>query len=204
MCSCKKDSVGYPITYSSNLISESSIKVYTKDGEVTSPALINNFVNRYQDYLSGLGNAKIKGKIVATYLSADSVELTINNIKEAKRRSVHEIAGVIYWEKQDTTWSGFGPLFKVEDVYKYHPIYYIEYNAQIGSGYTKYTIFKDCYFMIKNGGKLSIPMFDFIEIHFGEKWQSSLGNNNSFNKDGLTKFFVNDTMLIQSYLIEMK
>lgn len=204
MSSCKKDSVEYPITYSSYLGSTSNIKAYTKDGEVSSATLTNSIVKRYQYYLNKLGTDDISGKIVATYISEDSVELTIDNVKENKRRSVHENAGVVFWEKQDTSMYGFGPLFEVEYLYKYRPIYYYEYFAPPGSGYLRYAKFKECYFIIKNGKKLNIPMFDFLWIDDGRIVRSISGINNSFSKDGLTNFFANDTMLIREYTIEMK
>jgi len=202
--SCKKDVVEYPITYSSYSISDPTIKIYTRNGEVTSSVLVNNIVNRYQSNLNKLENDKIKEKIVVTYISEDSTELTIDKIKEDKLRSVHEIDGVIYLEKQDTSIFPFGPLFKVQDLNKYYPLYYTETFAPPGSGYSKYSRFKECFFLIKNGGKLKIPMFDFFWIHNTGYLISTPEINNSFKEDGLNNFFVNDTMIIQEYLIEMK
>jgi hypothetical protein len=203
ICSCKKDSIEYPITYSSNSISDPTIKVYTRDGEMTSSALINNLIMRFQDKINKLESDKIKGTVVVTYVSKDSVELTIDNVKEDRLRSVHEIDGVIYLEKQDTSMSGFGPLFKIEDVYKYNPIYYKEFFAPPGSAYSKYTKFKECYYLIRNGGKLNIPMFDFLWIWDTNTGVPFYGNNNSFKEDGMGTFLIGDTAIIQQYLIEM-
>jgi len=202
--SCKKDTVDYPITYSSSSISDPSIKVYTRNGEVTSSDLINKLVVRFQDKLKISENDKIKGKVIVNYISADSVELTIDNVKEAKSRSVHEINGVIYLEKQDTTLKGFGPTFKIDDVYKYSPIYYEEYYAPAGSGYSKYAKIKDCYFLINKGGTLNIPMFNFLWVWNTNSAYPYSGNNNSFKPEGLQKFNYADTIIIQQYYIEMQ
>jgi hypothetical protein len=202
--SCKKDVVEYPITYSSNSISEPTIKVYTRNGEVTSTALVNNIISRYQSNLNKLEDDKIKERIVITYISEDSTEITIDKIREDKLRSVHEIGGVIYLEKQDTTIFPFGPLFKVQDLNKYYPLYYTETPAPTASGYSTYARFKDCFFLIKNGGKLKIPMFDFFWIFKSGYLRSIPEINNSFKEAGLNNFFVNDTMIIQEYLVEMK
>jgi hypothetical protein len=201
--SCKKDPIQYPIIYSSDLITESNIKVYTKNGEITSSTVINSVVNRYQSYLTNLESEQVRGKIVATYLSENSVELTINKVKEDKLRSVHEDAGVIYWEKQDITESGFGPIFRIEDVYKYRPFYYDEYIAPPGSGYLKYFKYKECYYIIRNGKKINIPMIESVWIHDVYKVKYP-GKNNSFSKEGLSMLPVGDTILIQQYSVEMK
>lgn len=204
---CKKDSVHYPVTYSSHSISGVKIKVYTKNGEVTSTTQINNVFTHYQSYLTNLGSENISGKIVASYISRDSIELTNNTITEKKRRSVHEVAGMIYWEKQDTLWSAFGPFWNMDDLYQYLPLYYFKYPAPAGSGYTEYAKSRECYYIAKNGGHLNIPMFDFVRIISDFNFTTSTkGINNSFNKDGLSKFYSgygNDTLLIQSYIIEM-
>ncbi len=203
--SCKKDSVQYPITYTSDLITESSIKAYTKNGEISLPVTIKSIVNRYRSYFTNLEREEVTGKITATYLSKDSVELTINHVKEDKLRSVHEDAGVIYWEKQDTLMSGFTNIFSIEDLYKYHPYYYYEYYAPPGSGYTKYFKYKECQYIIRNGKKFNIPMVEFVWILQGyDKGFKYSGINNSFSKEGLSSLFVGDTILVQQYSIEMK
>jgi hypothetical protein len=202
--SCKNNSVDYPITYSSGLVTEHSIKIYTKDGEVTSSNVINSVLNRYQFNFSKIQDGQAGGRLVATYLSEDSVELTINNIKENKLRAVHEKNGLIYWEKQDTSYSGIGG-FQIENLYKYHPFYYHEYRMVPPDGlYLINTKFKECYYIIKDGEKLRIPMIEFVWIHFGyNNGISFLGVNNSFYKEGLPDLFAKDTILVQQYSIEM-
>jgi len=204
---CKKDSIQYPITYSSYSISGANIKVYTRDGEITSTALVSNVFAHYQSYLTNTVSADISGKFIANYISSDSVELTINNIKEDKRRSIHELAGMVYWEKQDTAWTGRAPFWDMDYLFQYLPLYYNKYNAPAGSGYYQYVKSRDCYFITKNRGDLNLPMFDFVQIISEYNFiQSTKGINNSFNKDGLINFFAgynNDTILIQSYTVKM-
>lgn len=204
LSSCKEDKIQYPITYSSGLVTEHSISVYTKDGEITSSNVVTSVLNRYQFNFSNLQTGQTVGKLTATYLSEDSVELTINNIKENKLRAVHEKDGIIYWEKQDTSYSGIGG-FQIGNLYKYHPFYYHEYKLVPPDGlYLTNTKFKECYYIIKDGGKLSIPMIEFVWIHYGSSNSMSfLGINNSFYKEGLPDLFAKDTILVQQYLIEM-
>ena len=53
--SCEKNSeetiLQYPVTYKSCLISESEIKVYTKDGEITLSSLKDDIIRRFGIYL---------------------------------------------------------------------------------------------------------------------------------------------------------
>lgn len=202
--SCQNDAVQYPITYSSGLVSEQSIKVYTKDGEITSSNVVNSVLKRYQFNLSNIQTGQAVGNLKVTYLSEDSVELTINNIKENKLRAVHEKDGITYWEKQDTTYSGIGG-FQIENLYKYYPFYYHEYKMMPSNGmFIMDTKFKECFYIIKEGKKLSIPMIEFVWIHYGyTKGETFLGINNSFRKEGLPDLFAKDTMLVQQYSIEL-
>lgn len=207
ICSCEKDTTKYPITYTSYSIADPTIKVYSRFGEVTSPVLVNNILSRYQNQLNKLENDKIKGKVVVTYVSQDSAELTIDNIKEDKLRSVHEIAGVIYLEKQDTSVTALNAL-SIQDYYKYNPIYYEEFPAPPGSGYNKISKYKDCYYIIKDRGKLNIPMFDFLLMHnlgAPDSGYKIFGNTNSFNEARLgSSILTIDTIIIQQYFIEIK
>jgi len=144
--------------------------------------------------------------LVATYLSEDSVELTIDNIKEKKLRAIHEKDGIIYWESQDTSFSGLSSVFSIENLYKYHPFYYQEYKKLPPDGlYLTNTKFKECYYILRDEGKLNIPMIEFVLIHYGyDKGFSTLGINNSFSNMRLADLYAKDTILIQQYLIEMK
>lgn len=202
ICSCKKDD-DYPVTYTSNLILDPTTKVYVTDREVTPSAWVDELINHFKSQLNKLESDKFKGKVVVTFLSKDSVEMTIDNVKEDKPRSVHEINGIIYLEKQDTSRGAFTAGFKIEDSFKYKPIYYEELPSQPGSGYSKYTKYKECYFFIKKGGTLNIPMFDLLFLWDANRGIPFFGNNNSFTVDGLKKI-PGVEVIVQEYLIEMR
>ena len=114
---------------------------------------------------------------------------------------------MVYWEKQDTAWTGRAPFWDMDYLFQYLPLYYNKYNAPAGSGYYQYVKSRDCFFITKNRGDLNLPMFDFVQIISEYNFiQSTKGINNSFNKDGLINFFAgynNDTILIQSFTVKM-
>lgn len=203
--SCSTDSeeglIEYPVTFTSNLISGSEIKVYTKDGEITLPNSKNKIIQTYKNNLTDLEIVEIRGKIIATYLTDSTVALTIDNKKEDKVRFVYENNGKIYWEKQDTSYE-WGYFFYVADMLKYQPLYYEEFDVPKITGYSKAVKCKECLYVLKKNGELKIPMFDYL--HKSEFILSPiLGINNEFDENYLSLIGNNDTIVIQEYIIEM-
>ena len=124
--SCKKDSVEelfeYPITYISYGIANSNIRVFLKNQELTS-TLKEQVINRLINYLPSLEEMEIAGKFVATYISADTVELKFDFSTEKEIRIVVEESGLIYWERQDTTEFTNSSFFHFGHFFKYQPLY---------------------------------------------------------------------------------
>lgn len=205
--SCKKDSddivTEFPMTYESYLISESEIKVYTKEGELSSPCLKNKIIERYKKNLTDLENIEIDGKVVAKYFAKDTVKLTIDKNEEEQVRLVYEKNGIIYWEKQDTLKM---PVYFGTNFYskcKYKPLYYVEYDVPKAKGYDKEAKYKECFYVKKKNLGFEVPMFDFVyKTVFGEPATKEI--NNEFNESYLTLIGDNDTIIIQKYNIEMK
>ncbi len=201
--SCKKDFIEHPITYASYSITSPDIKIFTKNGEITSSALKNNLIKRHEKYLTELESVDIEGKIIATYISENSVELTIDNTKEQRARTVHEIAELIYWEKKDTSQFVVNPTLNIRNLLKYHPLFYEENNMPQFTGYEKFAKLKECCYVLNSSGKLKIPMLDYFYKHeFG--YHSISGINNAFDENSLSNLSTNDTIIIQEYLIEME
>ena len=205
--SCNKDSVEelieYPLTFTSYLITESEIKVYTKDGEITLADSKNKIIQRYKNNLTDLESVEIQGKVIATYLSENTVELTFDNIKEEKSRLVYEKDGLIYWEKQDTSGMPVNFTFDVATILKYQPLYYEEFDVPMSTGYRKAAKYKECFFVKKKNEGFEVPMFDYLyKTVFG--LPTILGINNEFNESRLSLIDSNDTIIIQEYSIEMK
>ena len=204
--SCNKNSdeelIEYPMTFTSYFISEPEINVYTKDGEITLVDLKNEIIERYKNNLTDLDSIEIQGIIIATYLSVDTVELTLDNKKEEKARIVSEHNELIYWEKQDTSVMSVYPVSFLDKL-KYHPLYYEEFDVPMSTGYSKAAKYKECFFIKKKNEGFEVPMFDYLyKTEFG--LPTILGINNEFNSSSISLIGSNDTIIIQEYFVEMK
>ncbi len=200
--SCEKDTIDYPVTFSTKTVSEYSLRIFTTDGEITSESLKYDIVQRYKYQLNAVSNEDLKGKIVCTYITKDSVEIIIDGVKEAKPRNVLENNGLVYWEKQDTTVKGYTWLpYDILKAQEYIPTYYLETPCASGSAYKILVESKECLYAIKNKGKLSIPMFDFFINYSGYLVKEI---NNSFKNLEERAFNHKDTIIIQEYLIDME
>ena len=207
--SCEKNSEEilpqYPITYKSYLISESEIKVYTKNGEITSSNLKNDIIQRFKIYLTDIENLEIDGKIEATYLAEDTVKLKIDNIEEEQPRLIYEKDSLIYWENQDTTVLRF-PIRNNphnSDFLLYTPLYYKEIYVPTATGYSTVFLGKECYYVIRGNDKLILPMFDLV---YKNEFEATTITeiNNKFIESFLSLIGDNDTIVYQKYNIEMK
>lgn len=193
----------YPATYSSYLISDAQINVYTKDGILTSPNLKGEIIQKYKNYLTDLENIEIEDKVVATYTSKNTVNVTIDDEEEEKVRYVYVKDGIIYWEKQDTSGiPAYPPLF-IEKILTYHPLYYEEFDVPAVTGYSKAARYKECYYVKKKNEGFEIPMFDYVHKNeFG--LLRNLGINNEVNENILSLISSKDTIVVQKFNIQMK
>jgi hypothetical protein len=193
----------YPVTYSSYLISNAQINVYTKNGILTSPNLKDEIIQKYKNYLTDLENIEIEDKVVATYTSENTVNVTIDDEEEEKARYVYEKDGIIYWEKQDTLgMPAYPPLF-IGKILTYHPLYYEEFDVPLVTGYSKAARYKECYYVKKKNEGFEIPMFDYLHKNeFG--LLRNLGINNEVNENILSIINSNDTIIIQAFNVKLR
>jgi hypothetical protein len=202
--SCKKDSdeelIEYPITYTSYGIANSNIRVFLKNQELTS-TLKEQVINRQINYLPSLEEMEIEGKFVATYISADTVELKFNFSTEKEIRIVTEESDLIYWERQDITEFTNSSFFHFGDFFKYLPLYYEEFDVPWATGYSKKVKGKECYYVVRDKKKLMLPMLDYIyKNEIGAVIKKEI--NNRFNENSISD--LNDTLLIREYVIELE
>jgi len=207
--SCKKDKdfeeklPEYPLIYESYSISGGEIKVYTNEGEIGSPGLESDIIQRYKNNLTDLESIEIDRKAVASYLAEDTVKLTIDKEEEEEERLVYENNGIIYWEKQDTSGIPVLSAFYVADILTYRPLYYEEFEVPKVTGYNKVVRYKHCFYVKRKNEGFEIPMFDYLHrTEFGQ--HTTLGINNRFNQNYLSVMGDNDTIVIQEFSIEMR
>lgn len=204
--SCKKDSdeklIAYPITYTSYAIANSNIRVFLKNQELTS-TLKEQIINRQIKYLPSLEEMEIAGKFIATYISADTVELKFDFSTEQEIRIVREESDLIYWERQDTTEFTNSSFFHFGNLFKYLPLYYEEFEVPSATGYSKKIRGKECYYVFKNEKEIEFPMLDYIyKNEIGAVIKNEI--NNRLNENSIPDLNLNDTLIIREYVIEMK
>jgi hypothetical protein len=204
--SCKKDSedelISYPITYTSYAITKSNIRVFIKDQELTS-TLKEQIINKQIDYLPSLEEMEIAGKFIASYISADTVELHFDFSTEKETRIVREEFDLIYWESQDTTEFTNSSFFHFGSLFKYLPLYYEEFEVPAATGYSRKIKGKECYYVFRENEKIELPMLDYIyKNNMGAVIKNEI--NNRFNESKISNLKLNDTLLIREYVIELE
>ncbi len=199
--SCDKSSINYPITYTSHSITGVSINIFTKSGEIVTPSIKNELIKKYENYLTDLDIMEIEGKLIVTYLSSGTIELVKFYSGDSEIRTVHEIAGLTYWEKTETDQISSSLDFNNKHL-SYHPLFFEESFISGATGFIQVTKLKECYYAKKIDNKILIPMLDYF--HKTNYGYSSASINNAFNTESFSNLGVNDTLIVQEYYIEMK
>ncbi|MGZ2371394.1 hypothetical protein ACXR6G_16565 [Ancylomarina sp. YFZ004] len=200
LISCDKETSEYPREYTSHSIVDITIKVYTKDGDISSNPIGKDFIERHKDIISKLDTKKFAGQMKATYTSDSNVDIAFENYTGI--RDVHQEANLVYWEDKEISQISTKDKFSNKTFLLHKPLYYIESELPIATGFTKNTDFKHCYYLKSTKGMLKYPL---IEILF--KYQNGLSyfseNNNEFDKSCVSEFTETDTLLVQQAWLEM-
>jgi len=201
--SCDDEPVEYPVTYTSQRISGIDYRIYAGSGEITDTDTKDHLIAGYDDYLNYLETLDVKGKIEATYISGDSVKITVEGRSEIKARKVAEKDGLIYWERQDTVNLPVSPGFDINSILRHQPLFFVVHDVPIMTGYEKFVEFKPCNFLFSSHGKLKFPVIDYIQ------WSDTYsrvfaGLNNEFNEDYLSTLDISDTVIVRTYIIEIE
>lgn len=205
-CNDDTNSFEYPTTYISRSVSEMNIKVYTNSGEITNRLIKDEFIKRYKDYLMELDKIEIEGELTATYISSNTVELSKKDLATSEIRTVHDLSGLIYWEKPEIyNIVGSPQLDFLIKYFSYHPLFMEEDTPIVSPSGPNSTTFrlKECFYVKKKNNYLIMPYLDF---YFKNAYQqfSVRRFNNKFNSDSISSLGVNDTIMIQEYNIEIK
>jgi|SRR5665647_131307 len=204
LLSCKDDSDSYPISYHSAMVSETVSRVFTKDGELLDLAKKEDFVNRYGIYLEDILSKSIDSMINAVYISPETVLLHLYGADYFDTLSVVENSEMIYWEQKDTITRIW--MSPTKDLYVYSPLYKEEF--QIISMPKVYDAIytKNCYFVIKDGGKLKFPIVGFFFKYRLDNSSTQIWGytNNKFNVNAVDHFSTNDTILVNEFFYELK
>lgn len=213
LSSCKEEDnnelVSYPVTYTNVPVTESCFRVFTKNGEITNSITAHNFINKYGYSLTGMNNYNFSGKVTLTYLSPDSVELSMLDSDDTDTLTVHNKPELIYWEEKDTTIIPFaismdGRRSFINNIFKYKPLYYEEFVMPLSSGYGMIAKYKKCYYAERDGANFILPMFDVFYKYDILSYTSGFAINNIFNRAFISYLDTNDTLIIKEYSLELK
>lgn len=206
--SCKKEDeiISYPIVYSNFPTTDNSIKVFTRNGEITDSVLINYFNRKYGFLLTGMNNYNSEGNVLITYLSPEKVELRKSDSDNLDTLSVFKGSDLIYFEEKDTISSPIGLMSDVyyfNKIFKYKPLYYEEFKIPVSSGYSRAAKYKHSYFVKAVDEDLILPMIDFI-YKLPEFYFCALEVNNEFCRDSISNLGENDTIIVNIYSLKFK
>jgi len=198
LISCDNDSTEYPIEYISHSIVDNSIKVYTKDGEISSDPIGKDFIERHKADLTQVDIKSHEGKMKATYTSSATVEIDFEN--DTGKREVHQEADLIYWEDQEISIRPYSYGFDHQNFLSHKPLYYIESDLPASTGLSKNTQLKHCYYLKSSHGKLNFPLLEFLHKH-SEGYYYFYGNN-EFNTAAKSDLTATDTIIVQQNWLE--
>jgi len=198
--SCKKESIKYPVSYTSRSFDEIRIKVYTVDGEILDSNLRKTIVEKFKSHLSNLDSIDINGTLTIKYSDKDNVELIDNELLTSEHRNAYEISGILYWEdKNYSAW--FGSRNFEEKHLVYHPLF-VEQGSPPPSGGEYFNI-KKCNYATRQNNQLHYPCLDYI-IARNYIYNSVTRLNNVFKPESYRELSSSDTIIIQEYNILFK
>ncbi|MCW0481679.1 hypothetical protein [Gaoshiqia sediminis] len=204
--SCNKDRTDYPITYTSRVVQEAGIRVFTRNGEIISQPLKDEVISRCAGFLPELEEIDVAEVLQATYLSCRSVELIIDQVPEEKARTVNQVDDIIYWENPDSALIENGFLFNgSNNLLAYYPFYYREIPIPTPSGFTTVIMARHCYYVEKEKENLHVPMLDMILKWGSEPYECypAIGINNALKEGGYTGLAGTDTLIVRDYVLVM-
>lgn len=201
--SCNKDITDYPVTYTSRFVQEIGIRVFTRNGEITSQPVKDEVISRCDGFLPELEEIDVAGVLQATYLSSRSVELTIDQVLEEKARRVQQDGDLIYWEYPDSALlkNDYSFHFSFNRFLAYHPLYFREIPIPTPTGYTTVIMARHCYYVKKEKVNLYVPMLDLFLKWGNEPYEflPAIGINNAWQEGDFARLTPTDTLIVREY-----
>jgi hypothetical protein len=205
---CKENDISnYPISYINLPVSDFSFRAYTKNGEITDSIKFNYLIKKYNCLITEVSNYNSEGKLIISYLSKEKVEIRNFETNKSDTLTVHNKSGLIYWERKDTISSPISfssEAYYFNKIFKYKPLYYMEFAIPPSSGYSKVAKYKQCFYVKPDGENLILPMINFLYIQDIYAHFYDVELNNEFCEDCLLALGINDTIIINQYNLKLK
>jgi hypothetical protein len=212
LISCSND-IDYSATYVSSNFETGSMQLYTKNGEITNKATINDFLARHEGKYfkaSSITNSFLPGSVTLKFLSATDAEFKYGSATmTANLFSVIKKEHLMYVEEKEATDNGqryYGFPHTVETVQKAMLSHKTLYNDTLlveNTNDVYYIKTKRCYYMTEVGSVLKMP---FMSYYYHEPYAESAGSviNNSFNRSCISLMNANDTLAVQQLQLVLK
>ncbi len=205
--SCEKESaeeaIKYPITYKSYSISDIRYRIFTSDGEISSTPIKQDIINRHKDFLTDSISENFEDRIIVTYTTQDSVQVSYDGLLEEKQRKAIETPEMIYWEKQDTLMFENINFPFFENYFKYTSLFYEEFQVPTATGFTRIIKTMECYYATKKREEIILPMLDYYYKNEYEYFNMK-GINNELIENPLFNLPPLGTLIVMEYQINMK
>ncbi len=202
--SCKKDDAPRPLqsgTYFYNRVGDiSSVRMFTKSGEVKDQNLINTYKVKYARQLNA---DSLRGSSADSLLVIDESNVKIGN----KPYAVTKIDNYYQFRSIDTV-RYRGDIDKVSyNIGKYKP-YYSSFPIAMANGLSNViTTFYYNYVAVTADG-LAIPKINYVDFYSGSNgsyyYSSLAGLNNVFDDKFPVNILNKDTLIVQTYNLYVK
>jgi len=212
LISCSND-IDYSATYVSSNFETGSMQLYTKNGEITNKATINDFLARHEGKYfkaSSITNSFLPGAITLKFLSATDAEFKYGGATMAGNLfTIIKKENLMYVEEKEATDNGqryYGFPHTVETLQEAMLTNKTQYNDTLLVENTHdvyYINTKRCYYITQAGAVLKMP---FMSYYYHEPYAESSGSiiNNSFNSNCISFMNTNDTLAVQQLQLILK
>lgn len=200
--SCKDEDIEYPITYTGSVFSSYNTKVYSVDGEVVDSQKINQYVTSLQLVFDSLRNLEGIKEVSITYFSPDSVAFLMKQKEDISKTMQVKLQGETIVFEDTATVNSFVPQMLNFDYLEFQPITYEEKLVPGAAGYSTASIYKPCYFVLKDGTNITMTFSDMYHL-VGNNCIYYIGINNIVKED-IKKFLMeNEVMVVQEYTLTL-
>lgn len=205
LSACNKDEVSYPYTYVSGEVTDGTLRLFTKAGEVNDPLVIKRFYNEMQKDIGSKAGQDTADELKVTYLNAS--DITIQNQGETHNGKAYKIGDVMIWEYP----------FKM---HTYHmapylalwPITYEVFPTPVTSGYSEVIEYHPCIFAQLRKGQVYLPMIKRMLVSYFDKdsqpnvYVTQDNNIYDYSFHAEPDFYLadNDTLVVYEFSIQMK
>lgn len=203
------EEINYSGTYVSVSVKTSSVRMFTKAGEVKKSGVLEKFLPEdiADDFFILSSPPDISGEISVEFLEDELVRYTEYGNDET--RTLIKKNGIMYLEHNETgtIFVVGGQTFSFSNVVLYKPLYADTTPFAPGMGYEYAVDIKECIYLQPKGQEIRLPILSAYYKHtsLGGGSTSAVRLNNAFNNTGTKKLGSTDTLVVQqNYIVFRK